>query len=288
MNSPCFSQFLSRKSVYMRSSPTLSAVPAILIALTASACGSSGYLSPDGTPIAIPSPDAPAPSPSPAPTTAPTTSTAFADCYGNTALQVPGNTYEVDSVAYINTGITHVYSSRYTVVGADTFKGNAVLHTHIESLESGALLASTTEQYTTLDAVSNSTYGAVVSTFLQGVGNPSLTISYSPAVSYPLNLAPGASFTQTYTTTSESSTPLLPPPPLVTQTTTKTFIGNESVTVPAGTFIGCRTDISTVTNGVTTTSTEWVVGSGPYRGLFLQSRDRTTLTQATLYFFNGV
>ena len=80
-----------------------------------------------------------------------------------------------------------------------------------------------------------------------------------PAWVTPRVMQPGQSATSTYTTRFANGSA-----PTATTTTTTTYLGHETITVPAGTFETCK--VRFVDQGGGTYHT-WTVASGPYRGL---------------------
>ena len=80
-----------------------------------------------------------------------------------------------------------------------------------------------------------------------------------PAWVTPRVMQPGQSATSTYTTRFANGSA-----PTATTTTTTTYLGHETITVPAGTFETCKVRFVDQGGG---TSHTWTVASGPYRGL---------------------
>ena len=62
---------------------------------------------------------------------------------------------------------------------------------------------------------------------------------------------------------------------------TTTYLGRESLTVPAGTFETCKAKFVDQTGA---TSLTWTVASGPYRGIDIRFATLNALNGSTLWF----
>jgi hypothetical protein len=127
---------------------------------------------------------------------------------------------------------------------------------------------SKTFSHTRLDGTTLKIFGVVTEAQAQGF-DITTTTSNDPPAEERFDLDPGQSYTQSYTTTQEGgSVGGLQIPATQTQFTVKTtYNGQESVTVPAGTFNACKfTDETTATvSGQSSTATTWLaVGSGQF------------------------
>ena len=69
-----------------------------------------------------------------------------------------------------------------------------------------------------------------------------------------------------------------------------TYLGVESVSVPAGTYSACKVKTQTTTNGSTDTSYKWDVASGRLKGLTIKRADANgkKTEEATVLLVNGV
>jgi len=173
--------------------------------------------------------------------------------------------------------------------GPVQFEGNNAIELHLTAPVIGAALDA--KVYLSIDGTGAMTeYGqhAVVSS---GAGSSdTYTVLTPPVIDREYALAPGEStppltVTQLDTTINTFNGVASPP---VTQTTThtivpKTFVGIESVTVPAGTFSTCRFTEPQTSNGVTTTFTRWLLVG--YGGAEVKNSQGST---ATSVLFNGV
>lgn len=112
-------------------------------------------------------------------------------------------------------------------------------------------------------AASVSTFGITVTT--------NTNVTYSPArVDRRYTLAVGASDTSSTSMTSTSTTNFGSlPATTAAQTTTVTYVGQESITIPAGTFTACKFSVATSSG----TNTEWV---GKGNGAPLQSTSKAS------------
>ena len=173
--------------------------------------------------------------------------------------------------------------------GPVRFEGNNAIELHLTAPVIGAALDA--KVYLSIDGTGAMTeYGqhAVVST--SAGSSDTYTVLTPPVVDREFALAPGEStpsltVTQLDTTINTLNGVASPP---VTQTTThtiapKTFVGIESVTVPAGTFNTCRFTEPQTNNGVTSTFTRWLLVG--YGGAEVKNSQGST---ATSVLFNGV
>jgi hypothetical protein len=182
-------------------------------------------------------------------------------------------------------------SHKYTVNGVKSFKGNSATELLIETTATtnGVANAAATVNtlfYAAVTPANYTYYGTFikVNATIAGFGSVSTdtTLTYSPALTIPMNMAVGSSFTLDSDWITETS--------VLGSTSTQTvrnkikydFVSVETLTVPAGTFDTCRVDTITTStvSGTASTSTasQWYVGSGPMKGLFVQSRDVSGVT----------
>lgn len=264
-------------------------LPALLLSALLAACGGDGN---DGT--------APASGGNSATTTgdtatgtSPSDSSAAAgnsgDCFTNTALYTVGNTYQVDLQGLDGSGaVVLTASNRYTVNGSTSFKGNAATELQVDTTVTSGIGAGSTTQvknYTRLDSNESVTFGQISLVGAQGVA-VSTTSAFDPALRKPYVLPLNTSRSYTYSISFEG---VVATSPSSTQTLKETFLGTETISVPAGRFKACKLSSETTMDGTTTKAIQWTVAEGPYRGLFLQSADGngSITARATLLRFNG-
>lgn len=173
------------------------------------------------------------------------------------------------------TGADLTTTSDSVVMRDTTFKGNSARETEstvrARSQSNPQVNSdSKTFSYTRLDGTTLKIFGIVTEAQAAGF-NITTAVSNQPAAEEHFDLAPGQSYTQTYTTMQESgSVGGFPIPPTQTQFSVKTtYNGQERITVAAGSFNACKfTDETTATvNGQasTGTTTTWLaVGSGQF------------------------
>ncbi len=149
------------------------------------------------------------------------------------------------------------------MVGTATFRGHAAVDV---------------EQTTSAGVVAH-TYQAVVNGFVETYGGTSNVGNYyfDPLLRFPTSLQLGESHTNTSTSHQSGSS--------VTSTLTMTYVARDTTTVPAGTFETCRLRMD-LSGGPVTHWFNWLVASGPYRGLvvkqeFYDNGVRSSTSEAT-------
>ena len=146
---------------------------------------------------------------------------------------------------------------------------------------------STTKTYTSVDAdhYSSQAFGTV-----SDVTSPiasTLNTKFDPPMEHHYDLDPGQSYTQTFTVTVDgTATAAGMSIPLPTTTATnklkRTYVGRDSITVPAGTFETCHFQEDTTVEGATTTTDLWMtVGSG-VEVKAISDGDETVLISASI------
>ncbi|NML26506.1 hypothetical protein [Zoogloea dura] len=211
------------------------------------------------------------------------------DCFTNAALYTTGNNYQIDVQNLDGSGsVATATSNRYTVNGSTTFKGNTATELQVDTTITTGIGAGSTTQvknYTRLESSEAVTFGQISLVSTLGV-SVSTTTSIDPALRKPYTLPLNTPRSYTYTVKFEGPAAS----PDKTQTLKETFLGTETISVPAGSFKACKMSSETTMDGITTKSTSWSVAEGPYRGLFLQSADGngTITARTTLLRFNGV
>jgi len=127
---------------------------------------------------------------------------------------------------------------------------------------------STTKSYIAVDGGAKTTqlFGTMTETTTPAVST--LTTKIEPPQIVKWNLDPGESYTQTFTITTGGTVSAggmsLPIPETTANNKLKrTYIGRDTVTVPAGTFEACHFQEDSTVNGTTATTETWFsVGSG--------------------------
>lgn len=194
----------------------------------------------------------------------------------------PGTTAVLD---YAITGAaTGSSRSNLTVSGGKTFNGqNGLLevfndqtttYTAPAALASAGASPTQSRFYFTENGTVSTDFGGTLVASVSSMGlsiTTNTTVTYNPArVDRRYTLAVGASNTTTTSMTAASSTNFgAVPATTATTTTTVTYIGQESITVPAGTFTACKFTIAIGGD----TSTEWV---GKGNGAPLQATSKAS------------
>ena len=268
-----------------------------VFALGVTACGGGDATTEASTPApspaapapspAAPAPSAPSPSPSPAAPApspaapAPSASGSAAECF-NIAWSTPGTTAVLEyAISGSATGTTR---SNLTVTGGKTFNGQTGLieydqdqtttYTAPATLASAGAVPTRSRYYLTENGSVETEYGgtvAVTATVSGVTVSTNTTATYTPArVDRRFTLSSGTSNTVT-TSLSSSSVTNFGNLPLTTtaQTITVNYAGQETLTVPAGTFTACKFLVTTNSD----TQTEWF---GKGNGAPLQFTSRTS------------
>ncbi len=201
--------------------------------------------------------EAAAPSPAPAPAPAPGTAGSASECFNEAQIKA-GTTYLLN---YVSSGaLTGTSSTSGTVGSATTFNGQANVLPVTQTV---------TTQYTAPTAVSVNlqmtsyqriegfdvlSYGSVGTLSAPVVGTVETRIVFNPAArDKRYTLSAGSTYTLT-----QSGTTTVTPPGTSSSTTTSTlvtYVGQETITVPAGTYTTCK--FTDTTAGATTTT--WIV-----------------------------
>jgi hypothetical protein len=225
-------------------------------------------------------------------------------CYDLSFDETPGGRIVID---FAYTGTIGGNENVDTLVGnLTTFEGNsareiAVKTTGTHTSAAGSLAVNTDNKVylkKTGDAEVTQ-YGALLSSSSVVAGfsltTTAKTVWSPPWVDKQYGLALGASYTYSQTGTVTSTTPpLFPGLPATTTTTpvsvtqTLTYVGRESVTVPAGTYNACK--FRSTTAGNSDVTTQWVVVSKgvPVQTITTNAAGTVTQTiQATSITLNG-
>ena len=219
----------------------------LAMAVSISACG-GGDSEATGAPSPAPAPGAaPAPAP-PAPAPAPTPSGDSSACW-NDSMSTPGSLWKV---TYRERGLSNVDRIVVTTqtLESKTFNGQPATESRITTTVSGKA-----------DDVQLS-YASLTGQDYRQLGwrlaNGS-DVDIEPAWVTPRVMQPGQSSTSTDSTRFANGSS-----PTSTTTTTTTYLGRETIMVPAGTFETCKVRFLDQGGG---TSHTWTIASGPFRGL---------------------
>lgn len=198
-------------------------------------------------------------------------------------------------VAYSYSGqITGTHTMDTTVGGLTTFEGYQARETItlMSSTHDGMSSTSTNKSYGFRTGDAEVThYGSVMtsSATMPGMTYNSIirTVMTPPYTDPQYSLAVGASVTSTHSGVSTTTTSMTGQPdqtfssPFTSSMTTK-YVGQESVTVPAGTFNTCKFEVTTP--GSTDVSTSWFVAG---KGIHLKSSYPGMAMEATSVRLNG-
>lgn len=198
------------------------------------------------------------------------------------AWYTPGTTAVLD---YAITGsATGTTRTNMTVSGGKSFNGQNGLIEFFQdqtttysapaTLASAGTIPTQSRFYFTENGSVETEYGGTIATSASVAGitiSTNTTVTYNPAiVDRRFTLAAGASSTYSTTTTTTSTTNFGSTPAVnSTETTTVTYVGQESITIPAGTFTACKFTVTTPGG----TATEWF---GKGNGAPLQFTSRTS------------
>jgi hypothetical protein len=173
-----------------------------------------------------------------------------------------------------------------TVVGPTTFQGRSVFETRIET---AGLLPGVTRAFTTWDPTSGqlTTWGAIgrygsgttFADFTTVVRQPAQYPVYALAAGQSTTATAVSDSTQVLTTNGVAGTPQTSSESL---TTTYTFLGTETLTVPAGTFLTCK--LRQQAAGAAQPTTNWLMAG---YGATVKSVTPTTTQSLTAITVNG-
>lgn len=193
----------------------------------------------------------------------------LADCF-NEVLLTTGTSIMQSYNSTTSNGSASFTDNR-TVTGQKQFNGETAIETDgttETTVSNGTTSSARTQTYSQLNTGSSTfnTLGTVTMAAAEGF-NVNSTSTFEPKRVDRYNLNAGDSYTQNYTITTESSVGSNTFTSTNQVKSTVTYLGNESVTVPAGTFDSCKVqDVEENTSGGSTTTfttTNWYdVGSG--------------------------
>ena len=215
------------------------------------------------------------------------------DCYSSDLYRV-GVTYRMEMQSTtLPLGVVSNYAVDYKPTGNVVFKGvntQELLATTSISTGPAAGTTSAIKSYAVINANEAYTYGTSVEVNLPGFGSYTQISTMTPPLKTVFDMEVNKPYTQTYTVKQESvGSPFPITLPDTTQTDSITFLGQESVTVPAGTFNTCKMKTDNLNNNTTTTTYLWLVASGSYQGMTakIETADGQVKTVATKLTISG-
>ncbi|WP_370307417.1 hypothetical protein [Sinimarinibacterium flocculans] len=218
-----------------------------------------------------------APTPTPTPTAAPTptptpnpTTGSATDCL-NTDLFAVGNRLNLTQQGSFD-GEVYTINQELMPMRQTTFNGNNAIEVAGELSEESNGEVFTFEsfnQYVRVDGTTVKIFGV---TFEETVDGTTFTgeTTFEPPFENRYGLNPGQSYSQTNTITTTSTVNGQPFTSTFSETSQITYSGQESVTVPLGTFNACRFQENYSSEGTSGSITNWLaVGSGiPLRSVY--------------------
>lgn len=180
-----------------------------------------------------------------------------------------------------STGTSEKFAVTYRANGNVTFKGQTAQEIVADTLLlSGDNMGVTSQikSYVNIGPNELITYGSVLTIKQDQNTNYEVTNTMTPPERMPYYLVINQPFTQTTTSKTEiTGNPM--DFPETTSTESITFLGTESVTVPAGTFTSCKLRQTSNSNGYESVTYSWHVAEGNLRGMVakVDSGDSTTV-----------
>jgi hypothetical protein len=203
------------------------------------------------------------------------------DCY-NSDLYKQGVVYKLEMASTIRaTGTTESFAATYTPNGTVNFKGNTAQEIVMDAVQLSGLSAGIKSQLKSYVAVNSNeliTYGSILSTMINTTTNYVVTTVMTPPQKSPFSLPLNQAYVQTYSNTQEIAGKTISMP---STTESLTFLGTESVSVPAGTFTTCKMQLTNNSNGGNTTSYTWYIADSSLRGLPAKTEAEGVTTVAT-------
>ncbi len=175
----------------------------------------------------------------------------------------------------------------HEVLGPATFNGNsavAVRQVVRFTAGAGAGLWADHRFYARYDGVEYRTFGNEGTSRTSTGKDITSRTSYEPSALLMVALAPGQSFSHSYTNTYVQIAPLPAPPAQVFKVSvTNTFVRFETITVPAGTFVdACKfRKVTTLDNGSPSETTTWLARGGELQLKTVTRRLVTVMDSAT-------
>jgi hypothetical protein len=175
------------------------------------------------------------------------------------------------------------------VLGLGTFNGNAAIQIRQRVLPTSgdsAGLESEHYLYQRFDGAEHRDFGGYFSSAMSGGGTYRATATRTPSLLFKADLTTGQSFSHTHTLTQIQTAPTPVSAPLnLTVTVVSTFLGFETVTVPAGTFVdACKWEFA-YSGDLSTAYTSWYARG---HGLAVKQTQGEMETVLTFASRNGV
>ncbi len=215
------------------------------------------------------------------------------DCYSADLYRV-GVVYRMEMQSTtVPLGVVSNYAVDYKPTGNVVFKGTntqELLATTSISTGPGAGTVSSIKAYEVINSTEAYNYGSSVTVSLPGFGDYTVISVMTPPVKTVFDMTVNKPYTQTYTAKQEAvGSPFPLTFPETSQTETTTFLGQESVSVPAGTFNTCKMKVDNLSNNVTTSTYMWLVAGGSYQGMTakIETGDGSVKTVATKFTITG-
>lgn len=171
------------------------------------------------------------------------------------------------------------------VLGQESFGGRVGTHFHSEVSATGASPSeSNTDSYVAVDLSRKRITVFGVEAELTSPISATNTATITPGILERFDLAAGESFSQTHTTMVKTVSQGHTAEHVENVKRVKTYLGVDSVTVPAGTFDACKFVEETTLNGVSGETTRWF---GVGNGELIKEDNDSTLTELISSEING-
>lgn len=182
-----------------------------------------------------------------------------------------------------STGTSERFAVTYKANGNVNFKGQTAQEIVADTLlltGQSAGVVSQVKSYVTIGSNEVITYGSILSVKLNNTVNYEVTNTMTPPERMPYALVINQPYSQTTSVKMEiTGNPM--DFPVTTSTDTTTFLGVESVSVPAGTFNACKLQSIDKSNGFDTYSYAWYIAEGDLRGMVAKVDSGDSVTVAT-------
>jgi hypothetical protein len=182
-----------------------------------------------------------------------------------------------------STGTSERFAVTYKANGNVNFKGQSAQEIVADTLLLSGQSAGVVSQVKTYVAIGSNevvTYGSILSVKLNNTVNYEVTNTMTPPERMPYALVINQPYRQTTSVKMEITGNTMSFPE-TTSTETTTFLGVESVSVPAGTFNACKLQSIGTSNGFDTYSYAWYVAEGDLRGMVAKVDSGDSVTVAT-------
>lgn len=213
------------------------------------------------------------------------------ECYNQNLIK-QGVTYSTEmSSTVASLGTTTVYVVNYKPNGTASFNGISAQELLTDTIIlSGVGTGTVSKIKSYLNVYDNESlaYGNSVTLTLPGFGDYNVVGTMTPPKRTPFSMAANESFEQTYKYKQEAVGSIFPISyPEQSMTEKLTFLGIESVTVPAGSFKACKFKHDSTVDSVTSVSYTWQISDAAYRGLTAKIEAKDVVTVATKLSIQG-